>query len=77
LDSETLQPKHISIEIRSGDAWLPSSIWVIGLPIQGSPMLILGQPRWPDKQWFSTQTTDAGGQARPERWLDEGLKVPF
>ena len=67
----------ISMTIRSGDAWLPSAIWVIGLPSSGGAQLLIGHPFWPARQWFSTETSDAEGQAKKTRFLDENLRIPF
>ena len=75
--SETLGPEQIGMRILSGDAWLPGSLWVIGLPFSGSPLLLVGRPGWPSDQWFSTEASDGGGKAETTRFLDQGLRIPF
>jgi len=75
--SETLGPEQIGIRIRSGDAWLPRSVWVIGFPFSGSPLLLVGHINWPSEGWFSTQASDGGGKAEKIRFLDEGLRIPL
>jgi hypothetical protein len=75
--SESLGPKQIGFSILSGDAWLPSSVFVVGFPFSGSPMLLVGHTNWPDDGWFSTDPSDGGGEAERTRFLDEGLRIPF
>ena len=77
-DIDAFKAKNsFSMTIHSGDAWLPSAFWVIGLPNSGGAELLVGHPFWPGDQWFSTNTSDAAGQAKPTRFLDENLEVPF
>lgn len=74
-DMDFLKGKHIvSMTILSGDAWLPSSIWVIGVPNSGAPELLMSHPGW--GRWFSTNPTDGDGNAKATFFLDTG-EVPL
>ena len=77
FQSETLGPEQIGVRILSGDAWLPSSVFVVGFPFSGGPMLLVGHINWPSEGWFSTQASDGGGTAEKTKFLDEGLRIPF
>lgn len=70
VDMDALRPEHIGMTIRGGDAWLPRSVWVIGQDDDNRRRLLVAQPDWPPQGWFSTQTSDANGQAQPTRFLD-------
>jgi hypothetical protein len=78
------QPRSISMTIRRGDAWLPSSIWVIGVPNSGGPELLTGHKVWHPVEldgedfgqgWFSTQHSDGDGKAQATHFLD--AEVPY
>lgn len=49
---------NIEIEILGSDAWLPSSIWVIGEDVDGNRKLIVGIPQWPSNRWWSKDTSE-------------------
>jgi hypothetical protein len=55
----------IAMEILGNDAWLPSSIWVIGEDVDGTRKLLVGIPRWPANRWWSTDTSEG----QPSRLL--------
>lgn len=55
----------LSIEILGSDAWLPSSIWVIGEDINRTRKLLVGIPQWPASRWWSTDSSEG----RPSRSL--------
>ena len=72
IDMTFLDGSEIEIEILGDDAWLPSSIWVIGEDVNGDRRLIAGRPTWPtsvDNGWFSTDTSEG----RPRRALIPSL----
>jgi hypothetical protein len=68
--------KRISMTTLGGDAWLPSSLYVIGVPNSGAPELLKTHHFWqhledPDADgWFSTQESDGDGKARATWFLD-------
>jgi hypothetical protein len=39
------------------DAWLPESVWIIGLTVEGE-LRLLAEPNWPANQWLSTDKND-------------------
>jgi PLAT/LH2 domain len=45
------------------NAWLPSSIWVIGQDVEGTRRLLASVPKWPKNLWFSTDSKE-GEQSR-------------
>jgi hypothetical protein len=68
INMESLKPADISITIGGSDAWLPSSIWVIGEDEGSNHRLIAGVPNWPTSVrdgWFSTDRAEG----RPTRSL--------
>jgi PLAT/LH2 domain len=73
--------KTISMTIKSGDAWLPSSIYVIGVPNSGAPELLKTHVSWQHLEnvnaagWFSTEKSDGDGKAQATWDLD--FEVPF
>lgn len=66
LDSEIdlLDGGNIAIEILGNDAWLPSTIWVIGEDASANRRLLAGIPRWPNNQWWSKDLSE-GKPSRP------------
>ena len=44
----------------SDDAWLPSSIWVIGETENNSLLILAGYPRWPRDKWFDRGASPLG-----------------
>lgn len=42
-----------AIETKGRDAWLPSSIWIIGTLRDGRYTIVGGDPTWPSNKWFS------------------------
>jgi hypothetical protein len=59
IDGDTL-----AIRTRSDDAWLPSSIWVIGEDVQGNRELKVALPNWPGSLWWSTDDSEGEGIRR-------------
>jgi len=53
IDSSELHANNLSIEILGNDAWLPSTLWVIGEDVHGTNHLIAGFPSWPSNRWWS------------------------
>jgi hypothetical protein len=58
VDMFNIDGQSLAIRIRSNDAWLPSSIWVIGEDIQGRRELLVGLPNWPSSLWWSTDSSE-------------------
>jgi hypothetical protein len=54
----------------STDAWLPSSVWVIGQAEDGELRLLAGVPHWPSNLWFSADASEG----KTEYKLSEGLQ---
>jgi len=52
-DSSDLTADKLRIQIRGNDAWLPSTLWVIGEDVHGTNHLIAGFPSWPSNRWWS------------------------
>lgn len=48
----------ISIEILGSDAWLPSSVWVIGEDIRSVRKLLVGIPDWSATKWWSKDVSE-------------------
>ena len=53
IDSSDLTADKLRIQIRGNDAWLPSTLWVIGEDVHGTNHLIAGFPSWPSNRWWS------------------------
>ena len=60
-DSSDLTADKLRIQIRGNDAWLPSTLWVIGEDVHGTNHLIAGFPSWPSNRWWSKDSSE--GQA--------------
>ena len=64
-------PQHFTLRTRGGaDAWLPSSIWIIGQAEDGELHLLAGVPHWPSSLWFSGDASEG----KNEYTLNEGLQ---
>jgi hypothetical protein len=66
---ELLGPDDFELLTRGSDAWLPSSIWIIGQDVSGNRSLLVGIPRWPSDKMFSRNASE--GKERYK--LSEGL----
>ena len=56
-----IQGRNIAIQILGSDAWLPSTIWVIGEDVDRTRRLVAGFPSWPNNRWWSKDSSE--GQA--------------
>lgn len=70
IELEDTLPEHFKIVAAGDDAWLPSSIFIIGGDIGGQFKVLVANENWPADAWFSTQGTDANGRAEKARLLD-------
>jgi hypothetical protein len=61
---EFIQGRDIVIQTLGRDAWLPSSIWVIGEDVQGARRLIAGFPSWPSNRWWSNDSSEGEASRR-------------
>ncbi|WP_250658238.1 hypothetical protein [Alkalimarinus coralli] len=58
---EDITPKDISINVEppnEGDAWLPSSFYVLAKGDVGDYQLVCSIPQWPVQMWFSADPND-------------------
>jgi hypothetical protein len=65
VNMELVQGDDLSIRILGDDAWLPSSIWVIGQDATPTTRLLAAHPLWPTsiaQGWFSRDPAE--GRAR-------------
>lgn len=53
ISMELLRARNLAIRTNGSDAWLPSSIWVLGQDVSGTRRLLAGVPNWPRSLWFS------------------------
>jgi len=64
----------IALTINGNDAWLPASIWVL-VEMESGYTVVVAQPAWPEEGWFSTHSSDGGGNAHPAYNLITALPV--
>ena len=70
VEIDDVRPDHFKIVATEGDAWLPSSIFIVGKSNSNEFKVLVGNENWPKDAWFSTQTSDANGRAEKARLLD-------
>jgi hypothetical protein len=70
VEMEEVRPEQFKIVAAGSDAWLPSSIFILGKSDTAEFRVLVGNDRWPAEGWFSTQTSDANGRAEKARLLD-------
>ena len=70
VDIEDVRSDEFKLVAEGGDAWLPSSIFIIGKSRTNEFKVLVGLDNWPENAWLSTQTSDAGGRAEKARLLD-------
>ena len=69
VEMDDIVPTDFKIVAAGEDAWLPSSIFILGEG-SGQFKVLVANEEWPDEGWFSTQTSDANGRAEKARLLD-------
>jgi hypothetical protein len=69
VEVDDIEPAQFKIVAAGDDAWLPSSIFILG-ESDGQFQVLVGIKKWPDEGWFSTQASDANGRAEKARLLD-------
>ena len=62
---ELVDGNDMAIETLGSDAWLPSTVWVIGEDVAGQRKLLVGIPKWPSNRWWSKDTSEG----QPSRLL--------
>ena len=58
---EDIKPADITINVEppnEGDAWLPSSLFVLGKGAEGDYKMICNIPEWPPQIWLSQDKND-------------------
>jgi hypothetical protein len=70
VDIDNVRSDHFRIVAAGDDAWLPSSIFVIGKSATSQFKVLVGRDNWPDDAWLSTQLSDGNGKAEKARLLD-------
>jgi hypothetical protein len=70
VEMSDVLPEHLGMKTLGGNAWLPRSIWMIGQDDDDARRLLVAQPTWSKDGWFSIDTSDAGGKARPTRFMN-------
>ena len=69
VELNDITASQFKIVAAGDDAWLPSSIFILGRG-QGTFRVLVANENWPEDAWFSTQGSDANGRAEKARILD-------